>query len=76
MDTVNGELRIDGGVLVGALVSLTKGELGDLNRLNVAPCGASTAALLPQPSLRSRLTSTPAPSDSPAGREVAYAPPR
>lgn len=40
-----------------------------------APMGASTAALLPQPSFRSCLTSTPVPSDSPTGREVGHAPP-
>lgn len=32
VDSATGELRIDAGVLVGALVFLTEGELGDLSR--------------------------------------------
>jgi fructose-1,6-bisphosphatase len=36
VDTVTGELRIDAGVLVGALVSLTEGELGDFNRFKAS----------------------------------------
>jgi len=36
VDTVTGELRIDAGVLVGALVFLMEGELGDLNRFKAS----------------------------------------
>ncbi|HID8404862.1 TPA: conjugal transfer protein TraD [Serratia marcescens] len=36
VDTVTGELLIDAGVLVGALVYLTEGGLGDLNRFKAS----------------------------------------
>lgn len=36
VDSNTGELLIDAGVLVGALVHLTEGELGDLNRFKAS----------------------------------------